>query len=126
MAMNENMKGNQAIPENEKVRKYRMNSLDEQINKTKAHIATLKQGKQSALEQVSRLKEDIKQRDITIEKLTSANNEYLKQHEKLRVMNLEIQDVDTLRKEKEKLEGQVNKLKTELMKATEALNIEEV
>ena len=121
MTVKEGMKGKEAKPENEKVRQYRMGTIDAEINKLNAHYATLKQGKANDQEQIKKLQEQVKQCDITIEKLRSAKEDLVKKWKELADMNLEVEDIEELKRQKEKLEGQVSALKGELFKASQTI-----
>ena len=123
MKVDEEMKkGVNKNPENEQVRRYRMGTLNERIvtltNKFRTHENERKDNK----EKIKQLEAKNKVLNQQISELRGHKDEYMKQLEDLSNYKFDKEDVDKLKAEKDELLKTVNKLKTELLDATETVS----
>ena len=116
----EDMAGSKEHPENEKVRAKRMTLINAKIDEYREQYNTLKSNNDNFKREIERLSGEIEANNHTIEKLREQKNEYVKELERLRTLDLEVKDLATLEKEKKDLEAKVDLLKKELSEANKA------
>ena len=114
------MKGTKTKPENEKVRKYRMSHLHEKIDALRTEYLSWKNRNTELEGVIKKHQAEIKDNEHTIEKLRRRKDKYMNDLEELAQMKLEVEDIEELKREKSKLEVEVERLKRDLNEADKA------
>jgi len=122
MSTEEGMKGKEKFPENIKVKKYRMRDYLAKIDKLREHYNTVKNRYDDNERKIVELERENKYLKEQINKLKSLKEENIKKLEELEKMTIPVEDLETLRKEKAKLEKEIEELKNNLSQMTEKVD----
>ena len=124
--MTDDLHGKVKKPENEKVRKKRMNALNEKIDTLREQYLTLRNHIDDVEAKNKQSEEDIKGYKVTIAKLRKQKEEFVKYRDEIAEMDLEKEDIESIKKEKHKLATEVQRLRKDLNDAQkDALAAEE-
>ena len=111
-------KGNAKIPENEKVRAYRVKQFDNQIKQVKEEISSYRNRHNANLKIIEKLSTENEKLKVNVQTLKNKATSLNKELEFQASVEIECNDLQVITEMKEQLEREVKVLKKQLKDAT--------